>query len=96
MYRYLIVLALALYLPLAAWGDITGQPRVIDGDTLEIAGQRNLLIQQYGEDAPIFAGQQADKCLAAGDLDGKAVWMGVIRAIEELRRTSPKPNEAMQ
>ena len=49
MYRYLIVLALALYLPLAAWGDITGQPRVIDGDTLEIGGQR---IRLHGIDAP--------------------------------------------
>lgn len=30
-----------------------------------------------GEDALIFAAMQADKYLAAGDLDGKAVWMGV-------------------
>ena len=26
---------------------------------------------------------QADKCLAGGDLDGKAVRMGLIRAIKE-------------
>ena len=37
--------------------------------------------------APIFAAQQADRCLEAGDLDGKAVWMGVIRAIKELTNT---------
>ena len=30
---------------------------------------------------------QADKCLAVGDLDGKAVWMGVIGAIKELTNT---------
>lgn len=30
-----------------------------------------------GEGAPIFAAMQADKYLAAGDLDGKAVWIGV-------------------
>ncbi len=35
----------------------------------------------------MFAAQQADKCLEAGDLDGKAVWMRVIRAIEEPTNT---------
>ncbi len=47
----LIPFALALlFLPLPlAWADITGQPRVIDGDTLEIAGQR---IRLHGIDAP--------------------------------------------
>ncbi len=49
----------------------------------------NLLIQQHGEDAPIFAPQRADRCLEAGDLDGKAVWMRVIRAIEELQDRMP-------
>ncbi len=49
MYRYLIVSALLLSLPLTAWADITGQPRVIDGDTLEIDGQR---IRLHGIDAP--------------------------------------------
>ncbi len=49
MYRYLIVLVLVLYLPLAAWADITGLPRVIDGDTLEVAGRR---IRLHGIDAP--------------------------------------------
>ncbi len=46
----LIPSALALFLlsPLA-WADITGQPRVIDGDTLEIDGKR---IRLHGIDAP--------------------------------------------
>ncbi len=48
-----------------------------------------LLIDQHGEDAPIFAAMQADKCLEGGDLDGKAVWMGVIRAIKELLDQQP-------
>ncbi len=51
---------------------------------LDIYRSAKLLIDQHGEDAPIFAAMQADKCLEAGDLDGKAVWMGVIRAIKEL------------
>ena len=48
-----------------------------------------LLVDQHGEDAPIFAAQQADRCLEAGDLDGKAVWMRVIAAINELMNTDP-------
>ena len=49
----------------------------------------NLLIQQHGEDAPIFAAMQADRCLEGGDLDGKAVWLEVIRAIKELQQREP-------
>ena len=56
---------------------------------LDIYRSAKLLIDQHGEDAPIFAAIQADKCLEAGDLDGKAVWMGVIRAIKELVDQKP-------
>ena len=49
MMRYLITLALVMFLPVPAFADITGQPRVIDGDTLEVAGQR---IRLHGIDAP--------------------------------------------
>ncbi|MCZ6745365.1 MAG: hypothetical protein O7D31_11930 [Alphaproteobacteria bacterium] len=54
---------------------------------LDLYRSAKLLIDAHGEDAPIFAAQQADACLEAGDLDGKAVWMRVIRAIEELTNT---------
>jgi endonuclease YncB( thermonuclease family) len=46
----LILLATALVLPASpARAGITGRPRIIDGDTLEIAGQR---IHLFGIDAP--------------------------------------------
>ncbi len=47
----LVAFALALLFlpPPLAWADITGQPRVIDGDTIEVAGQR---IRLHGIDAP--------------------------------------------
>ncbi len=47
--RYLIAFALVMFLPVPALADITGKPRVIDGDTLEVAGQR---IRLHGIDAP--------------------------------------------
>jgi len=51
---------------------------------LNIYRTANLLIQQHGEDASIHAAMKADEMLVQGSLDGKAVWLGVIRAIEEL------------
>ena len=47
--RHLITLALVMFLPVPAFADIAGQPRVIDGDTIEVAGQR---IRLHGIDAP--------------------------------------------
>ncbi len=52
MARYLIALVLVFALLQAAWADITGQARVIDGDTLEVAGQR---IRLHEIDAPGLA-----------------------------------------
>ena len=56
---------------------------------LDIYRSAKLLIDQHGEDAPIFAAMQADRCLEGGDLDGKAVWMRVIGAIKELLNQQP-------
>ncbi len=42
-----------------------------------------------GDEAPIFAAMQADKRLEAGDMEGKTVWLRVIRAIEDLLHTAP-------
>ena len=44
-----IVLVLVMFLPVPAFADITGHPRVIDGDTIEVAGHR---IRLNGIDAP--------------------------------------------
>jgi endonuclease YncB( thermonuclease family) len=44
-----IALLIGLLWPVNALADITGKPRVIDGDTLEIAGER---IRLHGIDAP--------------------------------------------
>ena len=53
-------------------------------DEIDIYRSANLLIDQLGEGALFFAAQQADACWERGNLDGKAVWVGVIRAIKVL------------
>ena len=62
-------------------------------EEIDIYRSAKLLINQHGEDAPIFAAQQADACLEKGNLDGKAVWMGVIRAIKELLDQQPPSSD---
>ncbi len=62
-------------------------------DEIDIYRSAHLLIRQHGEDAPIHAAIQADKCLESGDLDGKAVWIGVIRAIKELLDQQPPSSD---
>ena len=61
-------------------------------DEIDIYRAANLLIKQHGDEAAIFAARQADACLEKGDLDGKVVWLAVIKAIEELQNASP-PNQ---
>ena len=56
---------------------------------LDIYRTAHLLIKQHGEEASIHAAMKADEMLAQGNLDGKAVWMRVIKAIEELQVMKP-------
>ncbi len=62
---------------------------------LDIYRSANLLIKQHGEDAPIHAAMQADAMLDKGDLDGYAVWERILRTVEELQGSEPKPGEAV-
>ncbi|MDA0306455.1 MAG: thermonuclease family protein [Proteobacteria bacterium] len=45
----MIILLVCLIIPSAEAGEVSGKARVIDGDTIEVAGQR---IDLYGIDAP--------------------------------------------
>ena len=45
-----------------------------------------LVIDQQGDDAPFHAAQRADDLLEGGDVDGAAIWVRILKAIEELRR----------
>ena len=62
---------------------------------LDIFRAANVITKEYGEDGPIHAAMRADAMLEAGDLDGYAVWKRILRAVEELQGTEPKPGEAV-
>ena len=51
---------------------------------IDIYRPANELIKQYGDAADIEAALRADERLAAGDMDGEAVWLRIVKAIEEL------------
>ncbi len=50
---------------------------------LDIYRSADELIEQHGEAADIEAAMRADECLAAGDMEGEAVWLRIVKAIEE-------------
>ena len=51
---------------------------------LDIYRSANELIKQHGEDAPILAAMRADELMETGDMDGRAVWLRIVKAVEEL------------
>ncbi len=58
---------------------------------LDIYRGANVIIKQYGQDAPIHAAMRADAMLEKGDLGGYAVWKRILRAVEALQGTDPAP-----
>ena len=51
---------------------------------LDIYRAANELIKQHGDAADIEAAMRADERLAAGDMEGEAVWLRIVKAVEEL------------
>ena len=60
---------------------------------LEIWRAANVLVKEYGGEAPLMAARRCDALLAHGDVDGQRVWMSILRAVEELWRTERKDGE---
>ncbi len=54
-----------------------------------------MLVKRHGQDAPIKAAMRADAMLDKGDLDGYAAWRRILRAVEDLQGSEPKPGEAV-
>ena len=53
----------------------------------------NPLIKQYGDDAPIHATMQRDEPAKDGDMEGRAVWLRIVKAVEELL-SEERPEDA--
>ncbi len=51
---------------------------------LDIYRTAKLLVDKHGDEAPIHAAMKVDAMLDKGDMDGRAVWLRVVRAVEEL------------
>ncbi len=52
---------------------------------IDIYRSANEIIKQHGEAADIEAAMRADERLAAGDMEGEAVWLRIVKAVEELQ-----------
>ncbi len=57
---------------------------------LDIYRTANILVKQHGKEAPIHAALHADAMLDKGDMDGRSVWLRVVRAVEELLGMEPR------
>ncbi len=53
----------------------------------------NEFIKRHGEDAPIEAAMRADELAADGDIEGRAVWLRIVKAVEELQ-SKERPADA--
>ena len=64
-------------------------------DDLDIYRTAKLLIGQHGDEAPIHAAMRADELLDAGDMDGRAAWLRIVRAVKELLGKRQKAGETV-
>ncbi len=60
---------------------------------LDIYRSANELIKQRGDAADIEAAMHADELVEAGDMEGRAVWLRIMKAIEELL-SEERPEDA--
>jgi len=60
---------------------------------IDIYRSANELIKQFGDAADIEAAMRADELAADGDMDGRAVWLRIVKAIEDLL-SEERPGDA--
>ena len=58
-------------------------------DERDVMRTAKILIDQHGVEAPLHAAIRADEMLDAGDLDGRAVWWRILKAVRELANKEP-------
>ena len=62
---------------------------------LDIFRTAKLLIGRHGDEAAIRAAMRADEMLDAGDMEGRAVWLRIVRAVKELQDKRQKVGETV-
>jgi len=65
------------------------------GTESEIFRTANLLVQEYGEMAPVGANIRADQLAERGDKSGRAVWLKIASAAEDLLSDHRPENAAL-
>ncbi len=50
---------------------------------------------RYDDAAALHAAQRADELMVEGDMEGRAVWHRIERAIDELQRIAPGEGEGL-
>jgi len=73
-----------------------GRPRFLEQDDdcrYRLLAAANILVKRHGKDAALVASQRIDELLAAGDLEGRAVWFLILKAVSELQRDKPTEGE---
>ncbi len=60
---------------------------------IDIYRSANELIKKHGDAADIEAAMRADELMEAGDMEGRAVWLRIMKAIEELL-SEERPEDA--
>ena len=56
---------------------------------LDVYRSAQVLIREHGGDASTHAAQEAAAMLDRGDMDGRAVWLRILAAVETLLATAP-------
>ncbi len=62
---------------------------------LEIYRAGQATISRYGDGAGLHAAQRADELMADGDMAGRRTWHRIEAAIDELRRTEIRDDDAV-
>ena len=74
-------------------GSLRSRHRAMTSD-LDIYRSANELIKQFGDAADIKAAMRADELMDAGDMEGEAVWLRIVKAIEELLDKNPPGDQS--
>ena len=54
-------------------------------DDIDIYRAANEYIKRYGNDATVQASMKADEMLERGSMEGRSMWLQIIRVIDELQ-----------